>query len=600
MFHSEVVWERYLRCGGIVALGASLIGCSSPDLDEIQSGLRQPVVNGAPSPPAQNAIVAIYLDEGTWGSGTIVAPNLVLTSKQLLFEPTRATGTLTCNVESEGAPVGRVRDPGDFLVLFGEKFPMRATARGTRIFAGDELDLCRSDVALLEIDSEFPIDPIPLRLDAPPAEGEFGLLIGWGYSDARLKSPAGAYPSLTGKRNQEELEILKVGPAEFAPQNGGGTLALSEDTFVTRASACYADAGAPFLSRDSEALVGTVSTFAPADPTLPLTWDVDDCYGSHAVFRSLAPERQWLLEAFREARAAAWFEGRARPAATGKACEVDEECLTGSCITTASGGFCSTRCDDTPCPIDQQCLSLEDELWCVPTQLQNASASTSTSSCSVSGAVGHGQLAMLFSFLAVALVRRRLRRRLTETTGYLLFAAVCLPQCVEEATDASGAGAGGQTIYPAIGEAGGGTAGDSFGPTTICGKRTIISECNPMNAGACPDVETCDRVVEFGGFKCVERPKPAGPGEPCDGETVRCGTGLFCEVALLRVCQHYCCESSDCEQGECYGGFHEDGEATIGRCFDEYGGLCAFAEEGEEPEECLEPSGSAGAGGSAP
>ncbi len=601
MFHSEVVWERCLRCCGIVILGASLVGCSSPELDEIQRGLQQPVVNGTPSPRAQNAIVAIYLDEGTWGSGTLVAPNLVLTSKQLLFEPARETGILACNVESEGAPVGRVRNAEDFLVLFGEKFPMRATARGTRIFAGDELDLCRSDVALLEIDSEFLIDPIPLRLDAPPAEGELGLLIGWGYSDARLKSPAGAYPSLTGRRNQAGLEVLKVGPAEFAPQEGGGTIALSENTFVTRASACYADAGAPFLSRDSGALVGTLSTFAPADPSVPLTWDVGDCYGSHALFRSLAPERQWLLEAFRDARAAAWFEGRARPAVTGKECEVDEECLTGSCITTTSGGFCSTRCDDTPCAMDQQCLAFEDELWCVPKQLQNAPAntSTSTSSCSLSGAIGHGELSMLFSFLAVAFVGRRLRRRFAEATG-LLFAAVCLPKCAEEAVDASGAGAGGEALHPAIGEAGGGTAGDSFGPTAICGKRTIISECNPIDARACPDGETCDRVVEFGGFKCVERPKPAGPGEPCDDESVRCDTGLFCEIAVLRVCQHYCCGSSDCEQGECYGGFHEDGESTIGRCFDEYGGLCAFAEEGEEPEECLEPSGSAGAGGSAP
>jgi len=181
-----------------------------------------------------------------------------------------------------------------------------------------------------------------------------------------------------------------------------------------------------------------------------------------------------------------------------------------------------------------------------------------------------------------------------------LLALVCLPQCVEDASDVSEAGAGGQTIYPDIAEAGGGVAGDSFGPTTICGKRTIISDCDPLDVRACPDGETCDRVVEFGGFKCVERPAPAGAGEPCDDETVTCGTGLFCEIALLRVCQHYCCESSDCEQGECYGGFHEDGEATIGRCFDEFGGLCAFAIPGEEPEECLEPEGTAGAGGSAP
>jgi MYXO-CTERM domain-containing protein len=597
MFQLELVGQRYLRYCVTVLWGAVSFGCGSHDLEETPRDIRQQIVNGQPSPASQNAIVAIYLDEATWGTGTVVAPNLVLTSKQLLFEPLDPSGIVTCNLESEGTPVGHVRDPEDFLVLFGEKFPMKATARGTRIFAGSDLDICRSDMALLEIDSEFPIDPVPLRLDAPPTDHERGLVIGWGYSDARLKSPPGAYPSLTGKRNQIDLEIQKVGPAEFAPPDGGGVIAVTEDTFVTSASGCYADIGAPFLSEKSGALVGTLTTIEPADLTAELTWDVTDCYGSHATFRSLAPEREWLLDAFREAETAAWFEGRAQPASTGEGCEVDEECKSGRCIGTASGGFCSTRCHHTPCAAEQQCLSLDGEFWCVPERIEDSPRSTS--SCSLSPAPGPGQSSMLFSFLALGFAVRRIRRRVPAVAGCLLFAVVCLPQCVEDAAEVSAAaGAGGESPQPSRREpAEGGAGAESFGDTLICGKRTIISECDPLDTGACPSNEVCDRVVEFGGFKCTDRQKPAGAGEPCDDETVFCGPGLFCEIALLGVCQHYCCESSDCEQGECYDGFHEDGEATIGRCFDEYGGLCAFAIPGEEPEECL---GGSGAGGSAP
>lgn len=166
--------------------------------------------------------------------------------------------------------------------------------------------------------------------------------------------------------------------------------------------------------------------------------------------------------------------------------------------------------------------------------------------------------------------------------------------CTDDANDK-------QSSQPeASGGAGGGSvegqAGESFGPIVICGNRTKLSECDPVSAQPCAEGTTCDHSAALGGFKCFEN-NQAAAGEFCDNETAFCGPGLYCETTTLMVCQHYCCESSDCVEGECYGGFYEDGEATIGFCFDEYGGLCAFAEEGAEPEECL--GGAAGAAGAA-
>jgi hypothetical protein len=181
---------------------------------------------------------------------------------------------------------------------------------------------------------------------------------------------------------------------------------------------------------------------------------------------------------------------------------------------------------------------------------------------------------------------------------WVFLASVCAPHCVEESSgpvrsDAD-AGAGGDTPAPAPSE-NGGAAGESFGPTVICGKRTVISDCDPFAEESCAPDQVCDHFVEFGGFRCYENPEPAGAGEFCDDKTVKCAPGLGCETTELMVCQHFCCDDSDCMEGICYGGYFEDGEATLGYCFEEYGGRCAFGLG--EPGEC---EGTAGAGGSAP
>jgi hypothetical protein len=406
------------RYAAAVSSAFVALACGTPGESDASdaAGLEQRVVLGQTSPKSYNAIVAIYYDPVTWGTGTLVGPNLVLTSKQLLFDSVLdySDAVSTCSLSKEGQPVLRVRKPEHFLVMFGDRFPMTATARGTRIHASHDLDLCASNVALLEIDQEFPVDPLPLRLDGPPLEHERGLMIGWGLTDARLKSPEGAVPSLMGKRNQKELEVLARGPDPYSPENGD-SISLPEDTFLTEAGACHGDEGAPFVSRDTGAIVGTVTRWERADPIAPLNWDVADCYGSHAVFGTLTRERDWLLEAFRDSGEVPWMEGFAKPGPVGETCADDRECLSGRCILAASGGFCSTRCEDTACEVGLECLSMDGQQWCVPEQVSTTSRELSSCTTSPSGSANRssGPLALW----ALAFAGRRLRRRPTASTN---------------------------------------------------------------------------------------------------------------------------------------------------------------------------------------
>lgn len=176
-----------------------------------------------------------------------------------------------------------------------------------------------------------------------------------------------------------------------------------------------------------------------------------------------------------------------------------------------------------------------------------------------------------------------------------LVPALLTLQCGEEDDAdfvATSPGSGGESA-----SGGSGPAGETAGPVLICGNEAIISQCDPLSSAPCAEGETCDHFAAFGGFKCFDNPEPAGAGEFCDNETVVCGPGLYCETFELMVCQHYCCDDSDCETGSCYGAdeFFLDGQATVGACYDEFGGDCAFLEDEDEvPEHCLNAGGAAG------
>jgi hypothetical protein len=194
---------------------------------------------------------------------------------------------------------------------------------------------------------------------------------------------------------------------------------------------------------------------------------------------------------------------------------------------------------------------------------------------------------------------------------WVVVPALCAVHCVESDEDESPtateaeSGAGGAPAGETPSEGGAAVGGSPIGeggavePARICGKQAEISVCDPLTAEPCPSGATCDFSEMMGGFKCFDDEEPAAAGEFCDNETKFCGAGLYCESSVLMVCQHYCCDDSDCEFGSCWGSdqFFQDGEATVGACYDEFGGLCALAEPGEEPEECL--GGAAGASGSA-
>lgn len=151
----------------------------------------------------------------------------------------------------------------------------------------------------------------------------------------------------------------------------------------------------------------------------------------------------------------------------------------------------------------------------------------------------------------------------------------------------------------------GGAAGDSAAiaqagrsPSTVCGKVSDFSECDPLTAAPCDIAgrETCDYSIGEGIFECVRWPQPLAAGDKC-GASLNCGATTTCNIQIEK-CQHYCCSDRDCDQGSCLLDVFADGEASAGVCYEEFtgeggmGGGSADSEAGGEPA-----TGGAGAGG---
>ncbi len=377
-----------------------LLGCGGIDGSEALADQHFGVLHGQSSPSEQNAVLLIEHKEGWSGTGSLVAPRLVLTAKQLVFDVRLHAGNLVCTPGTM-QPIEGVVDPGDLFVRFGEKHPFELGANVVRIHAGGDLDLCGDDIVLLELDQSFPVAPLAMRLDEPPGLGERGLLIGWGMSDDIAANPS---QTIARTRQQADVEIHALGGVNAA-FGAAGMFRVPDGSFVASEGGCYGDAGAPFISLDTGAIVGTLSTFEPEELTTT-TDSARDCYGGYSTFRALSAQREWLIEAFSEANSAPWIEGFAEPGESGRSCEADEECLSGRCLKARTGQFCSERCESGGCAPGQLCAAMNGEHWCLPERIGEADGA---SACSAARGSRSRAAVEPLPILALLAALRRLR-----------------------------------------------------------------------------------------------------------------------------------------------------------------------------------------------
>lgn len=273
-------------------LALSLVACgdeSTPLAEPVASGDvdSQPIVHGRASKATQDAVVMLAVgDEGVC-TGTLVAPNLVLTARHCVAETEAEIACAPDGRPLAGGRIGADYPPRSIVVRTGPRRSKLVTrARGARLFHDGADNLCDHDLALVLLDQ--PIDDVPvaaLRLDETTQVGERITAVGWGLT-ARGREPS-------ARLERRDVPVLDVGPSSTTPPH---QLRVGE-------SICSGDSGGPAISA-AGAVIGVVSyggngSYDERDPAASCL----DAAGQPAInaYTRLAPFADLLQAAFRAA-----------------------------------------------------------------------------------------------------------------------------------------------------------------------------------------------------------------------------------------------------------------------------------------------------------
>lgn len=229
---------RLLVVAGLVASLAA--GCTTETSDQASGENDEAIIGGVVSGPEDDAVAVFGAPDGVgFCSGTLVAPNLVLTAKHCV-RARAASPRYSCTSPSED--LGALRPAVALTVLFGHNLSGDMESHSvSRVVDDGRLDLCDHDAAVLVLATPVTsIQPRALRTTAL-ARGEAMTAVGWGMTESGLPDT---------RRKRSGVTVL--------PSSTAGAGAVGTNEILTTTAICQGDSGGPLFD-SSGRVVSVVS-----------------------------------------------------------------------------------------------------------------------------------------------------------------------------------------------------------------------------------------------------------------------------------------------------------------------------------------------------